>query len=57
MISTVLEFDRSVIAFEKFLYDLKDIFFYLYNYILTIICYFDIELNESVIYCTTTSIL
>lgn len=41
VIWTVLEFDRSVIASEKFLYDLKDIFFYLYNYILTIICYFD----------------
>lgn len=30
-----------LIASEKFLYDLKDIFFYLYNYTLTIICYFD----------------
>lgn len=41
VIWTKLEFDRSVIASEKFLYDLKDIFFYLYNYTLTIICYFD----------------
>lgn len=41
VIWTELEFDRSVIASEKFLYDLKDIFFYLYNYTLTINCYFD----------------